>query len=49
MPNWAVAFIVSGACLGVSVLLAVIGKVLRHFDILSSGGARGAQCLVVLT
>lgn len=39
LPNWAVALIASGACIGVSVLLAIIGRVLRYFDILSSGGA----------
>jgi hypothetical protein len=34
-----VALIVAGACIGVSILLAVVGKLLRHYDILSGGGA----------
>jgi hypothetical protein len=39
LPNWAVALIVAGACIGVGILLAVVGKLLRHYDILSGGGA----------
>jgi syndecan 1 len=37
LPNWLVAIIVLGACIGVSILLALIGRVLRHFDILPHG------------
>jgi hypothetical protein len=37
-----VALIVSGACIGVSILLALVGKLLRHYDILSGAGAPAA-------
>lgn len=46
LPNWAVALIVAGACFGVSVLLAVVGKLLRHYDILSGSGAGPTPALL---
>ena len=45
LPNWAVALIVAGACFGVSVLLAVVGKLLRHYDILSGSGAAPSRAV----
>lgn len=39
LPNWLVAIIVLAACVAVSILLALIGKVLRYLDILPGGGA----------
>lgn len=38
------ALIVSGACIGISILLALVGKLLRHYNILSGGGAHSQHC-----